>query len=66
MKRAQFVAAVLCAVVCAVQAVLSVAEGRWWLFWMWAIVMVVCFVLAWALAMKMALQGKTPAPIGKA
>jgi bacteriorhodopsin len=66
MKRAQFVAAVLCAVVCAVQAVLSISEGRWLLFAVWAVFMVVCFVMAWALAMRKMLQGKTPTPMGKA
>lgn len=59
MKRAQFVAAVLCAVVCAVQAVLSIAEeGRWWLFWMWALIMVVCFVWAFCAAVRALRAGK--------
>jgi hypothetical protein len=58
MKRAQFVAAVLCAVVCAVQAVVSILEGRWWLFWMWALIMVACFVWAFWAAVRTIRAGR--------
>lgn len=49
MKRAQFVAAVLCALVCAGLAVNAVHDLRWAWFGFWAVAMLVCFGLAfWA------------------